>query len=206
VDCDVLKHECERYSVNKYPTLRLFYNGEVSRTEYRGERSVQPIVDFLLSQLEVTYLTSSSIEESEQLRARHSKRTVLARVSPGGLTFRSVEFLAHELAADCTFIVQIEGGGAVQEDFHLSDGVDVTAHSAQSEDVVQEIIGFCMPLLREITFENAEALTEEGLPFVILFVKPGDKEVVVRGRTSMCVKFATDAGCRHTLKRRFAIA
>jgi endoplasmic reticulum resident protein 44 len=27
----------------------------------------------------------------------------------------------------------------------------------------------CIPLIREITFENAEELTDEGLPFLILF-------------------------------------
>merc|ERR1719318_497583 len=32
----------------------------------------------------------------------------------------------------------------------------------------------CNPLVREITFENAEELTEEGLPFLILFHHPDD--------------------------------
>ena len=32
----------------------------------------------------------------------------------------------------------------------------------------------CVPLVREITFENAEELTEEGLPFLILFYDPDD--------------------------------
>lgn len=32
----------------------------------------------------------------------------------------------------------------------------------------------CIPLVREITFENAEELTEEGLPFLILFRIVGD--------------------------------
>lgn len=36
----------------------------------------------------------------------------------------------------------------------------------------------CVPLVREITFENAEELTEEGLPFLILFHTPGDTEIV----------------------------
>ena len=36
----------------------------------------------------------------------------------------------------------------------------------------------CSPLVREITFENAEELTEEGLPFLILFHKPEDNESV----------------------------
>lgn len=36
----------------------------------------------------------------------------------------------------------------------------------------------CTKLVREITFENAEELTEEGLPFLILFHKPDDTESV----------------------------
>ncbi|KMQ85593.1 thioredoxin domain-containing protein 4 [Lasius niger] len=36
----------------------------------------------------------------------------------------------------------------------------------------------CVPLVREITFENAEELTEEGLPFLILFHAPNDVESV----------------------------
>ena len=36
----------------------------------------------------------------------------------------------------------------------------------------------CTPLVREITFENAEELTEEGLPFLILFHAPEDNESI----------------------------
>lgn len=36
----------------------------------------------------------------------------------------------------------------------------------------------CVPLVREITFENGEELTEEGLPFMLLFHKPDDTESV----------------------------
>ncbi|KAJ8940497.1 hypothetical protein NQ318_004436 [Aromia moschata] len=38
----------------------------------------------------------------------------------------------------------------------------------------------CVPLVREITFENAEELTEEGLPFLILFHDSNDKESIKR--------------------------
>lgn len=34
-----------------------------------------------------------------------------------------------------------------------------------------------MPLVREITFENAEELTEEGLPFLLLFRRPDDTAI-----------------------------
>ena len=36
----------------------------------------------------------------------------------------------------------------------------------------------CIPLVREITFENAEEMTEEGIPFLILFHDPNDKETI----------------------------
>jgi hypothetical protein len=36
----------------------------------------------------------------------------------------------------------------------------------------------CVPLVREITFENAEELTEEGLPFLILFYHPDDNSSI----------------------------
>ena len=36
----------------------------------------------------------------------------------------------------------------------------------------------CVPLVREITFENAEEFTEEGLPFLILFYDPENKTII----------------------------
>lgn len=39
----------------------------------------------------------------------------------------------------------------------------------------QWIIDKCIPLIREVTFENVEELTEEGLPFLIFFRNPADK-------------------------------
>lgn len=38
----------------------------------------------------------------------------------------------------------------------------------------------CTPLVREINFENAEDITEEGLPLMILFHKGGDEETIRR--------------------------
>lgn len=32
----------------------------------------------------------------------------------------------------------------------------------------------CVPLVREITFQNGEEMTEEGLPLLILFYHPED--------------------------------
>jgi len=36
----------------------------------------------------------------------------------------------------------------------------------------------CFSLVREITFENAEAITEEGVPLIILFYNPNNKPII----------------------------
>ena len=36
----------------------------------------------------------------------------------------------------------------------------------------------CILLVREITFENAEEITEEGIPFLLLFYHPDDKSSI----------------------------
>ena len=46
------------------------------------------------------------------------------------------------------------------------------------KDCKEEAAGESNPLVREITFENAEELTEEGLPFLILFHHPDDTQSV----------------------------
>jgi endoplasmic reticulum resident protein 44 len=65
-------------------------------------------------------------------------------------------------------------------DVALSHENDETYHGSYMnfEEMNKWIQQKCVPLVREITFENAEELTEEGLPFLILFFRPGDHETV----------------------------
>lgn len=53
-------------------------------------------------------------------------------------------------------------------------------NSENFDEVLTWIQTKCVPLVREITFENAEELTEEGLPFMILFHNPDDKDSIRR--------------------------
>ena len=41
------------------------------------------------------------------------------------------------------------------------------------------------PLVREITFDNGEELTEEGLPFLLLFYKPGDSDSIQKFKNAV---------------------
>ena len=55
-----------------------------------------------------------------------------------------------------------------------------TGNGENFDELLPWIQSKCVPLVREITFENAEELTEEGLPFLILFHDPADTDSVKR--------------------------
>lgn len=50
------------------------------------------------------------------------------------------------------------------------------------------------PLVREITFENGEELTEEGLPFLILFHKPDDVTAIQRFKNAVMRELLPERG------------
>ncbi len=51
-----------------------------------------------------------------------------------------------------------------------------TGNFGDYDFVKQWLTDKCIPLVREVTFENVEELTEEGLPFLLYFRDPADKE------------------------------
>ena len=50
------------------------------------------------------------------------------------------------------------------------------------------------PLVREITFGNGEELTEEGLPFLLLFHKPDDISSVQRYKSAVMRELMEERG------------
>ena len=40
----------QRYRISKYPTLKLFRNGMMMKREYRGQRSVKALADYIRQQ------------------------------------------------------------------------------------------------------------------------------------------------------------
>uniref|UniRef100_A0A915EM35 Uncharacterized protein n=1 Tax=Ditylenchus dipsaci TaxID=166011 RepID=A0A915EM35_9BILA len=55
-------------------------------------------------------------------------------------------------------------------------GIAFSGNLADYEFVKSWITDKCIPLVREVTFENVEELTEEGMPFLLFFRDPADKE------------------------------
>ncbi|CAG7835685.1 unnamed protein product [Allacma fusca] len=192
VDCDKQSSIASRYKVSKYPTLKLIRNGIALKKEYRGQRSPEAFLEYIKKQLE------SPIQEfhelNEVLKIDAKKRVFIgymtSNTSQGYDTYRRV---ASNLKEECSFYV---GFGDASKQMHPPDHdiiafrPDRTRSVDQDETFTGNIENFdellawtqakCVALVREITFENAEELTEEGLPFLILFHHPDDADSIKR--------------------------
>lgn len=162
----------------------------MTKKEYRGQRSAEAFVEYAKKQLEDPIKEFVSLKDLETLDDK--KRVIVGyfdrRDQPEYQTFRRV---ATNLKEDCHFYVgfgdmvaQMHPPGqpivVFRPDTAVSHENDETYKGSYSnvEEMSKWSLAKCVPLVREITFENAEELTEEGLPFLILFFRPGDTETI----------------------------
>lgn len=190
VNCDVETSVASKYHITKYPTLKIIRNGQVTKKEYRGQRSADAFVEYVKKQLEDPIKEFASLKDLETLDDK--KRVVVGyfdrRDQPEYNIFRRV---ATNLKEDCHFHVGFGDNVATMHppgqpiivfrpDVGLSHENDETYTGSYTsvDDMSKWVLQKCVPLVREITFENAEEFTEEGLPFLILFYRPGDTETI----------------------------
>ncbi|NP_001279431.1 endoplasmic reticulum resident protein 44 precursor [Callorhinchus milii] len=185
VDCDQHADIAQRYRISKYPTLKLFRNGMMMKREYRGQRSVTALADFIKQQRNDPIHEIQSLDELQTID--RSKRNIIGffeqRESDN---YRTFEKVANILRDDC--VIQAAFGSVAKPERFSGDNVIYKPIGENSPDMVYlgSLNNFdlsfawtqdkCVPLVREITFENGEELTEEGLPFLILFHLKEDTE------------------------------
>ncbi|XP_058828840.1 endoplasmic reticulum resident protein 44 [Topomyia yanbarensis] len=190
VDCDKESSVASRFHISKYPTLKVIRNGQPTKREFRGARTVDAFVEFIKKQLEDPIKEFHNLKDLEILDTK--KRIVVGyfdrRDMPEYNMFRRV---ATNLKDDCVFNA---GFGDTVAAMHppgqpiIVFRPDVAVTDANDEVFKGNLNNFdelniwvqekCVPLVREITFENAEELTEEGLPFLILFHNPDDTQSI----------------------------
>ncbi|XP_012282630.1 endoplasmic reticulum resident protein 44 isoform X2 [Orussus abietinus] len=190
VDCDTESYLASRFHITKYPTLKVIMNGQTTKREYRGQRSVDAFVEYVKRQLEDPIKEFHDMKDLNNLDDK--KRMIIGYFErkdiPEYQVFRRV---ATNLKDDCQFHVGFGDASkamhppgqpivAFRSDKALSNDEDETFKGRLQEYDELNIWAQekCVPLVREITFENAEELTEEGLPFLILFHAPDDLESV----------------------------
>lgn len=102
VDCDQESSVASRFHISKYPTLKIIRNGQPTKREYRGARTVEAFAEFVKKQLEDPIKEFHSLKELEQLDS--TKRIIVGyfdrRDQPEYNTFRRA---ATNLKEECQF-------------------------------------------------------------------------------------------------------
>jgi len=190
VDCDAHGNLGTRFHITKYPTIKYIRNGELGKKEYRGQRSAEAFLEFVKEQIKDPVVEVNDLQELNDLDDK--KMYIIGYFeNKGSVEHQLFKKTAAKLKDSCTFMA---GFGEVVSKMHppSQDIVAFRPSKARSNDddeayvgnlqVFEDLVAWaqdrCNPLVREITFENAEELTEEGLPFLILFHHPEDTESV----------------------------
>ncbi|XP_038146991.1 endoplasmic reticulum resident protein 44 [Cyprinodon tularosa] len=203
VDCDQHSDIAQRYRITKYPTLKLFRNGMMMKREYRGQRSVTAIADFIRQQQVNPVKEMPSIEEVNTID--RSKRNIIGYFeTKDSDNYHTYEKVANILRDDCTFLAAF--GAVSQSERFSGDNVIYKPVGEGVPDLVYlgSLTNFdltyawaqdkCVPLVREITFENGEELTEEGLPFLILFHLKEDSDSLEKFQNEVTRQLISEKG------------
>ncbi|CAF0979424.1 unnamed protein product [Adineta ricciae] len=190
VDCDAENAIALKYHVNKYPTLKLYRHGVMTKREYRGARQADAFMDFLKKQVETSITKLASPSDLYTLDSK--KRYIVGHFDDeNSENYKTFIKVAGLLRDECSFVASTN-----KDDFKnerpSNDVVYYRPLQALNEketyytgliDQQESLLTWsrekCVPLVREITFANAEELTDEGLPFLILFHKADDHDSVV---------------------------
>ncbi|CAK6960635.1 endoplasmic reticulum resident protein 44 [Scomber scombrus] len=203
VDCDQHSDIAQRYRITKYPTLKLFRNGMMMKREYRGQRSVAAIADFIRQQQVDPVKEIQSLEEVKTVD--RSKRNIIGYFDKKDSdSYHTYEKVANILRDDCMFLAAF---GDVSESERFSgENVIYKPVGESVPDMVYlgSLSNFdltyawaqdkCVPLVREITFENGEELTEEGIPFLILFHIKEDTESLEKFQHEVARQLISEKG------------
>ncbi|XP_059089996.1 endoplasmic reticulum resident protein 44-like [Tigriopus californicus] len=192
IDCDKESSLGTRFHITKYPTLKYVRNGVLAKREYRGQRSAEAFVNFIRDQTKDAMQEFTVLKDVDELDSK--KRHLIGYFQKkDSKEYENYRRTAANLKDDCEFHA---GFGEVVDKMHPPGQSIVAfrtnkARSNEDDEVFRGNLHSydefsiwaadkCTPLVREITFENAEELTEEGLPFLILLHAPEDNESIKR--------------------------
>ncbi|VDK80522.1 unnamed protein product [Cylicostephanus goldi] len=112
-----------------------------------------------------------------------SARNVVAYIRRDGQEYRNIYNLAILLRDYCQIWVPSVGTIQPETKYRL---YYLPPNNEKPTDFVGDLKNYtylkqwlsdkCIPIVREVTFENVEGLTEEGLPFLIYFRDPSKKD------------------------------
>lgn len=203
VDCEVEQRIALENAVSKYPTIKLFRNGKALRKEYRGQRSVDAFSAYIKQQMKPAV---GDVLDPADFKLDPERNTLVGYFdAKNNEAYKTFEKLADDLFETVDFLACL-GEGFDKERTHGENvvykpkkisGEPEASYSGKLNDFSQLeewLNEKANPLVREITFENGEELTEEGLPFLILFHKPDDVKSIQQYKNAVRRELLSERG------------
>ena len=110
VDCESPNGSplAQKFGVNKYPTLKLFRNGEMVKREYRGSRSVDAFKEYVRKEMTDPIEYASGLMQALKFEDKNRHLVVLIQEGQegnqeAGRTLENVKKLARQMKDDCKF-------------------------------------------------------------------------------------------------------
>jgi len=189
----------EKYHISKYPTIKIFRRGVALKSEYRGQRSPHAMEAYIQELLRTAVAHVDSEDQVTDL-VNQAHRAMVAHFDsenhPAAANFNKI---GNEQRDECHF-VQWNGAGNLPESnarlYYKDDHNEVTYDGDINDHdaVFAWSREHCNPIVREITFENGEELTEEGLPFLIMFFDPAERQHVTEFTRVIKERFGHERG------------
>ncbi|CAF1058895.1 unnamed protein product [Rotaria sp. Silwood1] len=181
VDCDSESSISTKYNINKYPTLKLFRHSILIKREYRGARQLDALIDYIHKQIESPII--KLFNKTDLIKLDMNKDYIIGHfndyLSDNYKIYSKVANLLRDqclFAASNNILEEFENERPTNDIIYYrpSKSSNKSDEYYKGELNNEEIFyrwshNKCLHLVREITFENAEELTDEGLPFLILF-------------------------------------
>lgn len=195
-------HPCDHDS--RYPTIKVYRRGVVLKSEYRGQRSPNAIEAFIKELIASAVAPVQNDDELQEHINRHHRAIVGHFDSEANAAYSVFEAVANRLRDECHFLAQMgssqagEGGASIffksmRESLQHDAQPDLEGEALEAE-LYTWAREHCNPMVREITFDNGEELTEEGLPFLILFYDPNEHSPVDEFTEMVKTRFASQRG------------
>ncbi|CAK9292049.1 unnamed protein product [Gordionus sp. m RMFG-2023] len=183
IDCDKNMATCSVSNVSKYPSLKIYRLGS-PRSEYRGQRSVNAIAQYINEQIDYRVQNLSTISQLNSIPLDKSSVITFFNFPPPSIFYKTLQMTGFLMKEDCNIYVAvgpefqdiIRGlpSKSVFKPAHVNETETYSGAIEDLDKLSHWIFTKCTPFVREITRENAEEITEKGLPLLIIFYKNND--------------------------------
>lgn len=177
VNCVTQLELSTRFDIQKYPTVKIVRLGFISKTEYRGKRSIDALSKFVHSELKEPTKEFNTLDDLK--KENNFKYLIIGYFQNRDQSEYQIYRKAAIAMKDvCQFHVNFSndtsstGRITFMRDLRVdsaNSSSDYSGNMINTNELIPWIENKCARVVRELTFNNAEEIAEEGLPLLVLF-------------------------------------